>query len=116
GYLEGVREMAHRHGALLVFDELVTAFRVARGGAQEMFGVDPDLACLGKARSNGMPLSALVGKREYMRHLPHVAWGMTFRGETLSLAAARATLGVIRDEPVVEHIARVGRQVREAFA
>ena len=116
GYLEGVREMAHRHGALLVFDELVTAFRVAPGGAQEMFGVEPDLACLGKAMANGMPLSALVGKREYMRHLPHVAWGMTFRGETLSLAAACATLGVIRDEPVVEHIARVGRQVRAAFA
>ena len=115
GYLEGVRELAHAHGALLVFDEMVTAFRLAPGGAQEMFGVEPDIACLGKSMANGMPLSAVVGRREYMRHLPHVAYGMTFRGETLSLAAARATLEVIREEGVPEHLAAVGRRVREAF-
>jgi glutamate-1-semialdehyde aminotransferase len=115
GYLEGVLELAHAHGALLVFDELVTAFRLAPGGAQEMFGVEPDIACLGKAMANGMAVSAVVGRREHMRHLPHVAYGMTFRGETLSLAAARATLGVIRDEGVPEHLADVGRRVREAF-
>ena len=72
GYLEGVRELAHQHGALLVFDEMVTGFRLANGGAQELFGVTPDLACFGKALANGMPLSALVGKREYMELLPRV--------------------------------------------
>jgi glutamate-1-semialdehyde aminotransferase len=115
GYLEGVLRIAHDHGALLVFDEMVTGFRLANGGAQELFGVTPDLACVGKGLANGMPLAAIVGKREYMRHLPETAYGMTFRGETLSLAAARAVLGVLQEEPVTEHLARVGTQVREAF-
>jgi glutamate-1-semialdehyde aminotransferase len=116
GYLAAVRELADHHGALLVFDEMVTAFRLANGGAQEVFGVTPDLACVGKAIGNGMPLSALVGRARHMRHLPHVAYGMTFRGETLSLAAARATLGVLRDEPVVQRLAAVGARVRSEFA
>ena len=64
GYLESVRDLAHRHGALLVFDEVVTALRLANGGAQEFYGVLPDLACLGKSLGNGMPLSALVAPRE----------------------------------------------------
>ena len=92
GYLESVRELAHARGALLIFDEMVTAFRLAPGGAQELFGVTPDLTALGKGIANGMPLSAVVGRREYMRHLPNVAYGMTFRGETLSLAAARCSM------------------------
>ena len=87
-----MQELRTPHGALLVFDEIITGFRLANGGAQEMFGVVPDLACFGKAIANGMPLSAIVGKREYMRDLPNIAYGMTFRGETLSLAAARAVL------------------------
>jgi glutamate-1-semialdehyde 2,1-aminomutase len=115
GYLEGVRDLAHQHGALLVFDEMVTAFRLANGGAQELFGVAPDLACLGKGMANGMPLSAIVGRREHMRHLPDTAWGMTFRGETASLAAGLAVTRVIRREPVAEHLAAIGSQVREAF-
>jgi glutamate-1-semialdehyde 2,1-aminomutase len=115
GYLEGVRDLAHEQGALLVFDEMVTAFRLAPGGAQELFGVTPDLATLGKGIGNGMPLSAVVGKGKYMRRLPEVAYGMTFRGETLSLAAARAVLQVIRTEPVSEHLARIGSEVRDAF-
>ena len=65
GYLEGVRDLAHANGALLIFDEMVTAFRLAPGGAQERFGVEPDLTALGKAIANGMPLSAVVGKREF---------------------------------------------------
>ena len=116
GYLEAVRALAHRHGALLVFDEMVTGFRLANGGAQQLFGVECDLACLGKALGNGMPVAAITGRRELLRHLPHVAWGMTFRGETLSLAAARATLETIRAEPVAEHLATTGRRVRAAFA
>jgi glutamate-1-semialdehyde 2,1-aminomutase len=115
GYLEAVRDLAHEHGALLVFDEMVTAFRVAPGGAQELFGVEPDLAALGKGMGNGMPVSAVVGKREYMRQLPSVAYGMTFRGETLSLAAAAAVLRLVRDEAVTEHLARIGSEVRTRF-
>jgi glutamate-1-semialdehyde aminotransferase/MoaA/NifB/PqqE/SkfB family radical SAM enzyme len=115
GYLEGVQELARQHGALLVFDEVITAFRLGNGGAQERFGVMPDLACLGKALANGMPLSAVVGKGEYVGRLPELAYGMTFRGETLSLAAARAVLRVLRDAPVAEHLARVGADIRDAF-
>jgi glutamate-1-semialdehyde 2,1-aminomutase len=115
GYLEGVRELTRQHGALLVFDEMVTAFRLANGGAQELFGVTPDLACLGKGMANGMPLSAIVGRRDYMRHLPDTAWGMTFRGETLSLAAGLAVTRVLRSEPVTDHLAAIGSQVRDAF-
>ena len=115
GYLEGIRELTQRHGALLIFDEMVTAFRVARGGAGELFGVQPDLACLGKGMANGMPLSAVVGKRNLMQRLPACGFGMTFRGETLSLAAAKATLEIIRDEPVCEHLSQVGQSLRNGF-
>jgi glutamate-1-semialdehyde 2,1-aminomutase len=115
GYLEEVAELARQHGALLVFDEVVTGFRLANGGAQELFGVTPDLACLGKGLANGMPLSVITGRREFMEHLPDTAWGMTFRGETLSLAAGLAVTEVLRTEPVVEHLAEIGSQVREGF-
>ncbi|MBI5434649.1 MAG: aminotransferase class III-fold pyridoxal phosphate-dependent enzyme [Planctomycetes bacterium] len=116
GYLAGVRDLAHAHGALLVFDEVVTALRVARGGAQELFGVTPDLACLGKGLANGMPISAIVGKRELMSHLPAVGFGMTFRGETLTLAAARAVLRFVTEHDVPAHLARVGEKLRAGFA
>jgi len=114
-YLRGVRELTFDHQALLIFDEVVTGFRLARGGAQEAFGVTPDLACLGKAMGNGMPLSALVGKREVLEVIPRTGYGMTYRGEMLSLAAARACLQLIRDEPVTEHLAAVGDAVRAGF-
>ena len=115
GYLESVRELTEEHNSLLIFDEVVTVFRLANGGAQELFGVTPDLACLGKSIANGMPLSALVGRREYMQLVSKVASEGTFRGETLSLAAARAVLKILRDEPVIEHLQYVGTKVREAF-
>ncbi len=115
GYLEGVRDLAHERGALLVFDEMVTGFRLANGGAQEYFGVTPDLACYGKALANGMPLSAITGKREYMDKLTSTAYGMTYRGESLSLAAARATLKVLAEEPVTERLAEIGAGVRARF-
>ena len=116
GYLERVREITKKNGALLVFDEIVTAFRLANGGAQEVYGVVPDLACIGKSMANGMPLSALVGKKEYMQHLPSVGFGMTFRGETLSLAAARAVLRILLEVPVAQHLSRIGHDIREEFA
>ena len=115
GYLEGLVELAHSRGALVVFDEMVTGLRLANGGAQELFGVTPDLACFGKALANGMPLSALVGRRAYMELLPRVAYGMTFRGETLSLAAARAVLHTLREKPAAPHVAKVGAELRAGF-
>ena len=116
GYLEGVRELTLAHGCLLIFDEVVTAFRLANGGAQEFFGVVPDLACVGKGMANGMPLSAVVGKRVYMQVLPGCGFGMTFRGETFSLAAAKAVLELLQREPVCIHLADVGRKLRDGFA
>ena len=115
GFLEGVRELTRDAGSLLIFDEVITALRLGRGGAQEAFGVIPDLACLGKSMGNGMPLSAIVGPRELLQHHPRTGVGMTFQGETLSLAAARTVLQIVRDEPVAERIAAIGETLRAAF-
>jgi glutamate-1-semialdehyde 2,1-aminomutase len=115
GYLEGVRAIADRERALLVFDEVVTALRLSPGGAQSLFGVVPDLACLGKGLGNGMPLSAIVGRRDLMKEFPRVGVGMTFQGEALSLAAARATLAIVRSEPVAQRLAFAGETVRRQF-
>jgi glutamate-1-semialdehyde aminotransferase len=116
GFLEGVKRLTHAHGAALIFDEMVTGFRVARGGAQEAWGVVPDMACFGKALANGMPLSALVGRAEVMNALPGVGFGLTYRGELLSLAAARAALELHAREPVARHVESLGEAVRAGFA
>jgi glutamate-1-semialdehyde aminotransferase len=116
GYLEGVRELATEHGAVLVFDEVVTGFRLAPGGAQEYYGVKPDMACFSKAIANGMPLSALVGPKVLEEAVAAVMYGLTFRGEMLSLAAARATLDIYRSEPVTEHLWKAGDRIRESVA
>lgn len=92
GYLEGVRSLADRHGAVLVFDEIISGFRCDLGGAQALQGVTPDLSCFGKAMANGMPLSAIVGRREIMRGIEDIFFSGTFGGEALSLAAAIATI------------------------
>jgi glutamate-1-semialdehyde aminotransferase len=114
GYLEGVVRLAHEHGALAVFDEVVTGFRLAPGGAQERYGVSADLVSFGKALGNGMPISALVGRAELMDELEHtVFFSGTHGGETLSLAAARATLDVMAAEPVHEHLWRVGARLQD---
>jgi glutamate-1-semialdehyde aminotransferase len=92
GFLKGVRELCDKYGALLVFDEVVSGFRWGIGGAQKYFGVTPDLCCLGKAIANGMPLSAIAGKKKYMQELNHAFFSMTFGGECLSLVAAIETI------------------------
>jgi glutamate-1-semialdehyde 2,1-aminomutase len=99
GYLEAARELTRDHGALLVFDEVVTGFRLARGGAQERFGVTPDLATYGKAIAAGMPLSAVAGRGDVIEvvadgRVPHVG---TFNCAPPAAAAARAALDVYRD-------------------
>jgi len=111
GFLEGVRELTHQHGALLVFDETITGFRFANGGAQERFGVVPDLATFGKGLANGFPVSALAGRADVMRLMEEIFFSSTFGGETLSLAAALATLDKLRREPVIVTLRRQGQKV-----
>jgi glutamate-1-semialdehyde 2,1-aminomutase len=111
GYLEGVRELATRHGAVLVFDETITGFRYANGGAQERFGVTPDLATFGKGIANGYPLSVVAGRADMMRLMEEVFFSFTFGGETLSLAAADATLDKLRREPVVATLRKHGEML-----
>jgi glutamate-1-semialdehyde 2,1-aminomutase len=99
-YLEGVRRLATDHKVVLIFDEVITGFRVAPGGAQELFGVVPDLATFGKAVAGGFPLSVLAGKREIMELIERrrVLHAGTFNGNPVSLAAARATMDVLDAE------------------
>lgn len=107
GFLEGVRSLCDKYGALLIFDEVVTGFRWSLGGAQEYYGVTPDLCCLGKAISNGMPLAAIAGKEKYMNELNHAFFSMTFGGEALSLAAAIATITELKTKDY-SHIWKLG--------
>ena len=105
GFLEAVKALAHKHGALLIFDETITGFRFANGGAQELFGVTPDLACFGKGLANGFPLSAIVGRRDIMKLFAGgIFFSFTAGGEALSLAAAKATLLKLKREPVCQRL------------
>jgi glutamate-1-semialdehyde 2,1-aminomutase len=100
GFLEGLRHLADRHGALLVFDEVITAFRVGPGGAQVRTGVRPDLTCLGKVIGGGLPVGAYGGPRDLMRHVaplgPMYQAG-TLSGNPLAMAAGAATLRLLDD-------------------
>ncbi|MEK7463285.1 MAG: aminotransferase class III-fold pyridoxal phosphate-dependent enzyme [Patescibacteria group bacterium] len=97
GFLKKIKEIAKNNGAILVFDEMVTGFRWALGGAQEYFGVIPDIACFGKAISNGYPLAAICGKAEYMKSMDEVFVSMTFGGFIPSLAAAIETINMMKE-------------------
>ncbi len=112
-FLERVKEIAHKNGALLVFDEVVTGFRFALGGAQEYFGVTPDITCVGKAMGNGLPVSAIVGRKEYMRLFDEIFFSFTFGGETASIASALATIRYIRDNAVIDYIWKQGKRLKD---
>jgi glutamate-1-semialdehyde 2,1-aminomutase len=98
-FLADVRELTQRHGVLLAVDEIVTGFRVRRGGIHEYYGVTPDLAAFAKGIANGYPLSAVVGRRDVMEQWPSVS--LTYGAEAVSLAAAEVTLGIYRDQDVI---------------
>ncbi len=110
-WLDVLRAETTRAGAVLVFDEIKTAFRLAIGGAAERYGVQPDLACLGKAMANGFPLAAIGGRRALMDEITRTWISSTLATEHVSLAAARATLDVYRREAVCEHLHRVGTRL-----
>jgi glutamate-1-semialdehyde 2,1-aminomutase len=111
GFLEGVKALTHDHGALLVFDETITGFRFAIGGAQAHFGVTPDLASFGKGLANGYPLSAVAGRRDVMKLMEEIFFSFTFGGEALSLAAAKATLTKLRTKPIIATMAQRGAEI-----
>jgi glutamate-1-semialdehyde 2,1-aminomutase len=113
GFLEEVKALTHRHGAILVFDETITGFRYHIGGAQTLLGVTPDLSTFGKGLANGYPVSAVAGRRDIMQLMEEIFFSFTFGGETLSLAAALATLKKLQREPVIETIAATGEKIGE---
>jgi len=104
-----LRQTADRCGAALIFDEIVTGFRFAIGGMQEYCRITPDMAVFAKGIANGMPLSVYCGKARWMDGFDRAIVSSTYGGETLSLAAAKATILVYREEPVIEHLWKMGR-------
>ncbi|PJF48618.1 MAG: aspartate aminotransferase family protein [Candidatus Thermofonsia Clade 3 bacterium] len=114
GYLEGLRALCDRYGIALIFDEVITGFRVHVGGAQAYYGVTPDLAVFAKAMANGYPISALVGKRAWMQPIAEgsvIHAGTTNAGNP-SVAAAKATIEVMQRERVHEKLHRLGKRLQ----
>jgi len=113
GFLEKVKEITHKNGALLIFDEVITGFRYNLGGAQKLFGVTPDLASFGKSMANGMPISALVGKKKYMEKVGDIFYSFTNGGENLSLAAAIATIKELEKKKALDKIWKLGKYLQD---
>lgn len=111
--LQNVKQACRDAGALFVLDEIVTGFRVALGGAQELYGVQADLSCYSKALAAGMPLSAISGPAQHLSVMDRLQVSTTFGGETLSLAVCRAALELYRRTPYVETLSALGRRLRE---
>src|SRR3954453_271494 len=117
GFHQEVRALTQEFGALLIFDEVKTGFRIARGGAAEYFGVTPDLATYAKAIGNGYPAACFGGTNEVMSVLPDkVSHGGTYAGNRVAAAAAVATLKILRDTDALESIHQVGRAVQAGLA
>ena len=100
-FLSKVKALAHKHGSLLIFDEMISGFRFRIGGAQEFFDVTPDLATFGKGITNGMPLGVIAGKRKYMQHFDKAFLSSTYAPEALTLAAASAVIDFYIEQDVI---------------
>ncbi len=120
GFLESLREATARHQIVLIFDEVVTGFRIAWGGAQERYGVVPDLATYGKAMSGGFPMAAIAGRAEVMKHLDarrtersRLVWASgTLNGNPVSATAGLAALDVLSRPGAYEHLHKIGARLR----
>jgi len=111
GFLAGVKELAHRHGALFILDEMRSGFHMALGGAQEYYGVTPDLATFSKAMSNGYAISALAGRRDVMECVQQTWLSSTFYTSTIEMAAAVATIERLKRGEVIPHLWRLGERL-----
>jgi glutamate-1-semialdehyde 2,1-aminomutase len=123
GFLQAIREVTKKHGIVLIFDEIVTGFRIAWGGAQERYGVVPDLACYGKAISGGFPMAAIVGSGEIMsvldarsRPKAEVVWATnTLNGNPVCAAAGLAALDTLAQPGIYDRLARIGSRLRKGM-
>ncbi|HEV2425005.1 MAG TPA: aspartate aminotransferase family protein [Terriglobia bacterium] len=120
GFLEGLRDLAVAHGALLIFDEVITGFRHHLGGYQALGGVRPDLATFGKAIANGFPLAAIAGRADVMDHFNtreggDTCFAGTYHGHPAALAAALATMEILENQPVHERIFALGDRLRRGL-
>ena len=117
GYLEGVQQVCRREGIVLVFDEIITGFRVGLSGAQGLYGVTPDLATFGKAMAGGFPVSCLAGKRELMEMIAdgRVNHSGTFNSNVMAMAAALATVSRLEQAGVYEHLRKLGIRLRDGL-
>jgi glutamate-1-semialdehyde 2,1-aminomutase len=118
GFLAALREITAHHGALLIFDEVITGFRVAYGGAQELYGVRPDLTCLGKIIGGGLPVGAYGGRRDVMDHvapLGAVYQAGTLSGNPLAVAAGLATLKALEDRKAYPRLEALGAQLERGL-
>ncbi len=118
GFLEGLRQLTREHGALLVFDEVITGFRVAYGGAQGLYGIEPDLTCLGKVIGGGLPVGAYGGRREIMELVAPVGpvyQAGTLSGNPLAMAAGAATLKQLKEPSVYERLDELAAQLAQGL-
>jgi len=112
-YMKDVRELCDRYNVVLIVDEVKTGFRVAKGGVQELFGIEADLCTFAKAIGNGYPISVLAGREEIMRHIGDgVVHGGTFTGHSVSLAAAAKTLEILDETTALADIESYGRKLQ----
>lgn len=114
-FLTDVKKLCKKNGALLVFDEVVTGFRYDIGGAQKMYDVIPDLSCWAKAMSNGIPLSAITGRKEYIKYLEKTFFSFTYGGDCIGLAAAKATIQKIEKKNVIDHLYKIGGYLKKGM-
>ncbi len=116
-FLKSVKELAHEHGAILIFDEVVSGFRYALGGAIELYGVIPDMVAMGKGLANGMPLSILAGKKDILELIEtkKVFISTTFGGECLSIAAALKTIEILERPETYKHIWYLGTKMLDGL-
>jgi len=118
GYLKGLRELCNAHGVVLIFDEVITGFRVALGGAQELYGITPDLTTMGKIIGGGFPVGAFGGKREIMEMLAPVGpvyQAGTLSGNPVAMVAGLATLEELRQPGVYEELERKGKRLSDGL-
>lgn len=113
GYFDELQELLRDNGTVLIFDEIITGFRFSLGGAQELYGVRPDLSCFGKSMGNGMPISAVTGRADIMAEMEEIFFSGTFGGETLSIAAAIAVIEKMQREPVIETLWKTGKNLAD---